>query len=172
MKKTFLHNEIWVLTFGAAFQRANVYKDKVEYETRSSFKCTLKKYIIENILPEYKEPLSEDIHIRNIEAIANYSSQWSEILSNGKLSIGVCQKLLNLILKYYWCMGDIPTPPHCPVDRIIQVKGLKSKNIINWTTMSEIEVYLNIINKVRREADKVGLSIAEWELEIFERNNQ
>jgi hypothetical protein len=44
---------------------------------------------------------------------------------------GVAQKLLNLFLKYLWCLGTIAEPPHCPVDRIIIGKTCyKDKN---WT---------------------------------------
>ena len=110
-------------------------------------------------------------HVLNLEGIVVFSEDWYDILNNGKLNIGVSQKLLNLVLKYYWCLGEIATPPHCPIDRIIQEKGLKSKSIVNWTSMSDIDVYLNLIHKIKQVADKKGQSIAEWELEVFTRSN-
>lgn len=85
--------------------------------------------------------------------------------------MGVSQKLLNLLLKYHWCLGEIAMPPHCPLDRIIQQKGLKSKNLVNWTTMNDIDEYLHIMHKIRQAADAKGQSIAEWELEVFQRNS-
>jgi len=53
-KDIFLNNEVWVLTFGVAFQRANVYKPNVENAKKKLFKYELrvfivKTYILENI---------------------------------------------------------------------------------------------------------------------------
>ena len=168
-KQTFLHNEFWILTFGGAFQRANIYKLNVETEKRSAFRIALKNFVSEHIIPQYKTQVCEMSHILNIEGIMAFSEKWHEILNNGKLNIGVSQKLLNLILKYYWCLGEITMPPHCPVDRIIQSKGLEGETI-SWTTIADINVYLNIINKIRMEAESKNQTIAEWELEVFQRN--
>ncbi len=170
-KQTFLHNEIWVLTFGGAFQRANIYKPNVEMEQRAAFRIALKNFVIEHIIPQYKEPVCEFSHVLNLEGIIAFSEKYHEILNNEKLLIGVSQKLLNLALKYYWCLGEITTPPHCPIDRIIQKEGLKSKSIVNWTSMSEMDVYLRLIHKVQQIASGKGQSIAEWELKTFERSN-
>ena len=49
-----------------------------------------------------------------------YSKKFSR---NGiSFKIGHSQKLLNLMLKYYWCLEWLKyTPPHCPIDRMILV---------------------------------------------------
>lgn len=168
-KQIFLHNEFWLLTFGGAFQHVNVYKKDVSELDRKEFRLALKSFVTEHIIPQYKMSLCEMSHILNLEGIVAFSEKWHEILNNGKLNIGVSQKLLNLILKYYWCNGEISTPPHCPVDRIIQVKGLKTEPL-SWSKITDIKVYLGIINKFRKEAEKKNLTIAEWELEVFQRN--
>jgi len=171
LKQTFLHNEIWLLSFGGAFQHVKIYKENIKETEKLHFRKELKGFIIEHILPQYNDSVCEFSHILNIEAIIVFSEKWSNILNNGKLLLGVSQKLLNLVLKYYWCLGEIEEPPHCPIDRIIQVNGLKSKNIINWTSISDVNVYLNIIHQVQEQANIVGKSIAEWELEEFSRVN-
>lgn len=169
-KKTFLHNEFWLLTFGGAFQHVSVYKKDVDALKRKEFRLSLKKYISAEIIHSYLNPVTEGNHIQNIENIILFSEKSSEILVNGKLNIGVSQKLLNLILKYYWCNGEIEMPPHCPVDRIIQIKGLKCVPV-SWSKITEMSEYLKIINKFRREAESKNQSIAEWELDVFQRNS-
>jgi hypothetical protein len=136
---------------------------------RKEFRHALKSFVTEHIIPQYKTSVCEMSHILNLEGIVAFSEKWHEILNHGKLNIGVSQKLLNLILKYYWCNGEISIPPHCPVDRIIQVKGLKNEPV-SWSKITDVKVYLGIINKFRKEAEKKNLTIAEWELEVFQRN--
>src|SRR5690606_5262794 len=118
----FIYNEIWTLTFGAGFQRANIYLEKIKDTDKKSFKKELKEFIELDILPFYKdnEIIKDDEHLSNIQKISIYSSRFENILQNGKLNFGVSQKLLNLILKYLWCLFEYPTPPHFPLDRRIQ----------------------------------------------------
>ncbi|PKQ62522.1 hypothetical protein BZG02_12425 [Labilibaculum filiforme] len=168
-KQTFLHNEFWLLTFGGAFQHVSIYKKDVGELERKEFRVSLKKYITDEIIPQYVDLVTESDHVENLKRIILFSKSFKDILVNGKLNVGVSQKLLNLILKYYWCLGEIAMPPHCPVDRIIQVKGLKTTPI-SWTTISDTEVYLNIITKMRKEAESKNQTLAEWELEVFQRN--
>ncbi len=67
-----------------------------------------------------------------------------------------------------WCLGELEMPPHCPVDRTIQEKGLECSNPINWTTLDDMDQYLTIINKIKKEAARKNQAIAEWELTVFE----
>ena len=48
--------------------------------------------------------------------------------------IGQSQKLLNMLLKYYWGMGWLKKhPPHCPIDRnILEEKKLKNNESKKW----------------------------------------
>lgn len=56
-------------------------------------------------------------------------------MRGGQFSFGVAQKLFNLALKFYWSLGLIAEPPHCPIDLLVQEKGLKLKQteIKSWT---------------------------------------
>lgn len=167
-KSSFINTEIWVLTFGGAFQRANVYAENVSENQRKELRDALIKFVEVNLLPQYKIVVSEEVHINNIKAIVDYSKKHNEVLKPGQLYFGVAQKLLNLYLKYQWCLGTIQMPPHFPVDRIIQEK-LKCKPIINWTSMENESDYINIIERARKVANEKDTSLAEWELEEFSR---
>ena len=167
-KQTFLLNEIWVLSFGGAFQRSGIYLKDAKEKDRNIFRQGLRAFIEQKVLNEYKSNyVGEDFHISNIEKICEYSGQFLNVLK-APLPFGVSQKLLNLVLKYYWCLDLIHEPPHFPVDRIIQVK-LYGENKHNWTEIQSKEKYLEIVNDARnfvkyKDEDQ---SISEWELKVF-----
>ena len=102
LKAGFLQEEVWVLAFGGAFQRANVYKNDVNEESRKAFKIMLRNFIEEVIIPQYQLPIlyKDQEHLEFIHQVMDYSKNFKEILNNGQLHLGVAQKLLNLILKY------------------------------------------------------------------------
>ena len=113
MKKQFLLNEIWNLSISGAFQRANVYDTGCKDEkSKNDCKKRLKKLIIE-IAEQYKKEVDEKTHLENIQRVFEFTDS---CLTNGKLNFGVSQKLLNLYLKYLWCLEMIPTPPHFPIE--------------------------------------------------------
>ena len=170
MKKEFILNEIWMLTIGASFQRANVYSTQCSDSDKSKFRNCLKEFIV-NLSKSYLyKPISEDQHIENIYQIIEYSKTYKTILTNGGLNFGVCQKLLNLYLKYLWCLGYMElNPPHFPVDRIIQTK-LSIKNPYSWTQMVDEEKYMQVINMAKDCLKSYNIdSIAELELFLYQR---
>ena len=167
-KQKFINTEIWILTFGGGLQRANVYKANTNESERKAFRKEIAEFIEFKLLPDYTSKVETQEHVSNIEAIIRESAEFESILNGCKLRFGVAQKILNLFLKYQWCLGNIHEPPHFPVDRIIQTK-IKSKDIVNWTEMDSAEEYLKIIELLR---DRIGdkSSLAKWELENFDRN--
>ncbi|PKR79546.1 hypothetical protein CW751_14445 [Brumimicrobium salinarum] len=168
-QQNFINTEIWILTFGGAFQRASIYAKEINETKRKNFRDALIQFVEVNLLPKYSKTVHEEEHIENINSIITFSENYKEDILNGsKIRFGVAQKLLNLYLKYQWCLGNIQMPPHFPVDRIIQVK-LKCKPIIPWTTMENDSDYRTIIERARGVADEKGVSLAEWELEEFSR---
>lgn len=169
-RNEFILYEVWMLSTFGAFQRANIYNKDVKEAERKEFKTKLKDYIINNLIEQYKNEVSEENHIQNILAVSNFTSTFHSILNEGKMNIGISQKLLNLYLKYLWCLGKISTPPHFPVDSIIQ-KDLDVSNPVRWTKMTTIDEYLRIINVAKELLHKYPYkSIAELELYLFERN--
>jgi hypothetical protein len=172
MKKEFIKNEIWSLTIAGAFQRANIYKKDTDEKDKKDFKEKLNGLIIE-IVKQYEKEVDEQTHLKNIIKITEFRH---DCLVNEKLKYGVCQKILNLYLKYLWCLEQIPVPPHFPVDRIIQEelnKGRLVKNeIVSWTKMEKEEQYLKLIRFAETLARKEKISIAELELIRFSRRNK
>ncbi|MCL7752448.1 hypothetical protein [Polaribacter sp. Z022] len=166
-KKAFLVEEIWLLTFGGAFQHSGIYKTNTKEKDRTNFRNMLQAYIEQTILKQYKQLVSDEEHIENIMNISSYTSSFKKILK-APINIGISQKLLNLVLKYYWCLEILPEPPHFPVDRIIQQKIYKQP-LVNWTQLNDIDTYIQIINDARDLAKKQSLSLAQWELENFNR---
>lgn len=165
IKRDFLIEEIWLLTFGGAFQHSGIYKANTKEKERTYFRNILKGYIEQVVLKKYKQPVSDEDHLENIISISNYTASFKEVLK-APINIGISQKLLNLALKYYWCLGLLPEPPHFPVDRIIQQKIYKQP-LVNWTQLDTKDIYLQIINDARTLAKQNNLSLAQWELENF-----
>ncbi|MBK7764497.1 MAG: hypothetical protein IPI46_14350 [Bacteroidetes bacterium] len=166
MKKQYLLNEIWGLTIGGAFQRANVYRGTQSEQMKNDFKRELKA-LIDGIAQHYKLKVSEKSHLKNIEKITEFKH---ECLALHQLNFGISQKVLNLYLKYLWCMDEIETPPHFPVDRIIQ-QELGIKKIQPWTQMKTEEDYLQVIQKAREKAKEIDCSLAELELMLYKRRS-
>lgn len=179
----FIQNEIWILTFGGAFQRSNIYRLKDQEEQKKGvFKKSIRSFIEDTILDSYKTTMVSDTeHIENIKRVSDYSSNFSELFNNEKINFGIAQKMLNLYLKYMWSLGHIQSPPHFPVDRIIQellnkelkalaIKGLKLKA---WTQFTDENHYLKVMNSARELISKkeffANHSLAELELSLFQR---
>ena len=167
IKEDYLKNEVWLLSLNASFQRNGIYKKEAKDKDKKFYRNKLKSYIQNTILPVYDNKVNEEEHIDNLKLIIDNSMKHSSILKDEKLSIGSVQKLLNLMLKYYWCLGLIPEPPHFPIDRIIQ-KRLPPNSRKNWTEMS-FEDYFSIINAARDNLEN-GETLAQWELRNYQRN--
>ena len=100
MKEEFLNNEIWILTFGASFQRAYAYTKGASEDVKQDFKMNTSAFI-EKMLPDYKNGnVSDERHINNIKKVSDNSKQYSEIFKGGQINFGIAQKMLNLYLKY------------------------------------------------------------------------
>ncbi|MCP9755974.1 hypothetical protein EGI26_12500 [Lacihabitans sp. CCS-44] len=171
-KHVFLESQYWMMSIQAAFQRASIYNSDASETSKKAFRDYLHTVLID-ISSNYEGLVTEDEHIKNIETILN-SSVDSEVLSEGRLNFGVCQKILNLYLKYLWCAGWIQTPPHFPVDRLIQEKlGFKESEIVSWTNGIHSRFkYMAIIDRAKRILVKTNIqSLAELELEIYTHSN-
>jgi len=167
-QQAFLIEEIWLLTFGGAFQHSGIYRPTTTEKQRTHFRAMLRGYIEHTVLVKYKSQIIDSAtHLEAIQNICNYTKVFTDELK-APINIGISQKLLNLVLKYYWCLGLLPEPPHCPVDRIIQQKIYKQPKV-NWTQLNSTDIYMQIINDIKDLAKRDDLSIAQWELENFDR---
>lgn len=147
-----------------ALGRSNTYSKSASEQDKSLFRNALREKL-RNIGDKYISPMSEEDHLSNIKKIADdLTLNFSHCLENERFRIGIAQKALNLYLKYLWCIGLIPTPPHCTFDSII-IGHLPDNKDLNWTTIDSIGDYQKLVDAARKKAD--GKPIAEWELEIW-----
>ena len=182
MKDKFINNEIWILTFGGAFQRANIYKSDASDKEKGYFKTKTRGFIEDVILSNYKTgTVSDELHIENIKRISEYTANFSDVFVNGKINFGIAQKMLNLYLKYQWSLGNIPAPPHFPVDRIIQGElnkaarqaGTTVVELLPWTQFENDGHYVKVIDGARElilnNKSFAKYSLPELELLLFAR---
>jgi hypothetical protein len=164
----FINNEIWILTFGGAFQRSGLYAPSVSEINKSKFRTSIKIKINSLVNSEYKEgSVSSDKHINNLIELKKWiNTNHAEVLNNGSIKLGIVQKLLNLNLKYQWCLGLIKTPPHCPFDRII-ISKMKLPTPPAWTKLDSVAEYKMLVKEALVLAR--NKTIAEWELDVFSR---
>ena len=117
---------------------------------------------MQTLAATYEAHNADDGHENNIVAFAaSLSASHGETLLDGRFRIGSAQKALNLFLKYLWCVGDIPEPPHCPFDFQI-IQKLPAAVRCNWTSLDSVEVYRALVAAAKAAA--VSRSLAEWEL--------
>lgn len=165
----FLNREVWILTFiaGLGTRGTPVYAKSASDTDKDAFKLTFRQRVEQLAEESYKpsRPNSEQ-HTRNIEELSDsLSKEYSSVLDNGRLRIGVTQKLLNLYLKYQWCLGAIQEPPHCPFDGIILSK-LGVAESVSWTKLDNANEYRRLVDLAKATAGP-DQSVARWELTQF-----
>lgn len=164
LKERFFNNEFLTMSVLGALGRSRTYSRSVLEQDKNLFRIALREKLSE-IGNKYVSPVTEEEHLSNITKLADdLSSKFSHCLKNGRFRIGIAQKALNLYLKYLWCVGLIPTPPHCPFDSIV-ISYIPGCSNLNWTSIDTIGDYKKLVNAARKKAD--GKPIAEWELEIW-----
>jgi hypothetical protein len=151
-------------TLISSLQRANVYVRGVTDIQKEPFKLAFKTKLI-YIEQEYANTVDDDKHIQNIQSFAySLSQDFSNILQDGHLRLGIAQKGVNLFLKFLWSFDKIPEPPHCPIDAIVL---REINNHVLWTKMDSPQTYAEIIAECRKKAGNMSLS--RWELELWNR---
>ena len=168
LKKDFLKNEIWILAWGGASQRANIFPSKMGEKDRKAHREEIKKTVF-RVLDQF-ESLQKVSGELLIEKISYLVKKFSD--RRISFNVGHSQKLINLMLKYYWCFGWLKNePPHCPIDRIILSKA-KIKDdgkTPSWTKINSIKDYKRYIQELKKVAKPKSLAV--WELESFNRRN-
>ena len=112
-KNRFLADEFFMLSWAAATQHNKTWEQITEESDKKEFRQKIKN-LLEKMMLNYADKIIDSItHIKNIQLIQDFSKDEGE-----KLDIGKCQKLLNMMCKYYWCAGWICEPPDMPIDSI------------------------------------------------------
>ena len=78
------------------------------------------------------------------------------------------QKSISVFIKHLWCLGEIPEPKICPIDRVVlkQTKARLSKDLA-WGYVNTIEEHRVKFKYVLEAAAVEKLSVARWELFNF-----
>jgi hypothetical protein len=151
----------------AALQRNKTYADAAATNARKAFRTVWAELIFE-ATKQYSRPVADTDHCRTLGAIAqSLSDSFRHILAGGRMRFGTSQKAFNLYLKCLWRLGDLPTPPHCPIDRIVlQAAGLSG----SWTQCDSEDQYMSWITAIRKRKLTNGTSLADWEYKEWNRS--
>ena len=168
-KEQFLKNEFLTMSVLGALGRSNTYSKSASKQDKNLFRNALREKLKE-IGDKYISQISEEGHLKNIKKIEDdLSSSYPHCLKNRRFRIGIAQKALNLYLKYLWCVGLIPEPPHCPFDSIV-ISYLHSCTDLKWTLIDSIEDYKRLVRSAQAISKSKSLSV--WELEIWLKSTQ
>jgi hypothetical protein len=103
----------------------------------------------------------------------NYGGYFETAVVNGYppgFRIAHAQKSLSLLLKHFWCNGEMGEPPCCPVDRRILMIAGATGSEAKWTDLDTINAYHNKLERLRTASVNSTIqpiSLAEWELYAF-----
>lgn len=172
-QKAFIEEVLFSNALSAAFQRSTTYRKDEDFSSKQkdALRETLKSFLRSTVNdPLYVAGSVSDSQHRSkiIELADAVSSQHANLLEGEKFRIGSAQKILNLYLKFHWCMGKIAEPPHCPLDRIVIERLAKKYHTHKWTKLDSIGDYQLLIDALRELATRGGCSIAQWELQAYE----
>ena len=165
----FLESEFLTLTVDAAIGRGTpTYVPNPTPEQRVALGRALRNGL-RRLAPRYSATVDEREHVQNVKALASdVASHCAPFLDGGRLRFGRAQKALNLYLKYLWCAGRIPAPPHCPFDSIVIETlwaGLPHEYRTKpWTAVEDDAPYLAWVSAARKMAG--ADTLAEWELRV------
>jgi hypothetical protein len=153
-------------TIQAAFQRGKVYRYGLNQKQKEWLKNSIKEEL-EKISSKYINEVSEKEHLENIKSLSRtITKKHNKLLKNGCLRIGTSQKLLNVYIKFLWCLGEAKEPKHCPIDSIV-LREIKLNNKYKWTDLKSIKEYKIIISAIRKHIN--NKSVALWERELWNR---
>ncbi len=163
-QRVFLEDEFFAMTLMATVQRAYIYRAGSSEIERVAVRDWLRAELV-RLADQYSKVVSEANHAQNISMLSDrLSATYPETLKDGRFRIGSAQKCLNLYLKYAWCLGWIPMPPHCPFDAVILARLPKFKKI-KWTKLDSLSLYENIVAEAKVVAN--GIPLAQWELQSY-----
>lgn len=151
-------------TIHAAFQRGKVYANNITTSNKALVTESIKTVLVKLSANYINNNVTEQQHIENITNLAQTISQnHGDKLREQRLRIGTAQKLLNVYIKFLWCLNEANEPIHCPIDGIV----LREINVNrNWTELDSIDDYCNFISSIR-EIIPNGETIARWEHRLW-----
>ncbi|WP_324480792.1 hypothetical protein [Lentimicrobium sp.] len=176
--KAFLLNEILTSSMNAGLQTRNheypVYKKDVkDFKSKECMVLEIRKILLS--YAKGFENISETDHFEKIRSLTQHiTEKYGDILHNDTFRLGISQKIINLFLKYLWCLGWIKEPFHCPFDSIIKdrlINGDSSIQLADWTKMNSMDEYYEYVKRAKERATASGYSIPSWELHAWNNRN-
>ncbi len=165
-KKKFLVNEFITLSITAGLSTRNKKSPIYNHDSSEVEKVEFRGFLRVFLLKIWEDhSLQKNINelqlLAYFEKMQNESAiKFKDLLFGGKLRYGICQKIINVFLKFLWVSDEIETPPHAPYDGIIQAK-LNNKNLSPWTEINDPAQYALFV----KLANEIGEgNIAKWEL--------
>jgi hypothetical protein len=166
----FLDAEVFGMTLAATVQRSHLYTPGLSEKDREPFQASLRE-ALESAAKAYTNNVPEAQHVHNIIELASLlSRKHPTLLTDSRMKFGHAQKALNLYLKYLWCLGKLPIPPHCPIDSII-LKKIPKFTQVRWTQLDSPEQYEFIIAAAKVKAKEKDIPLAVWELNEYNAND-
>ena len=166
LKWRFLDDVYLTNAMSDALRRSCTYSDDAKDSDKEQCRNELKSALSE-IARRYQHVVDEQQHIDNIHGLKTRISQRCKTtLRGGTLRFGVAQKAVNVYLKYLWCAGAIPIPPHCTFDdTIIGKLKLPSNCSTTWTMTDSQQDYDQWVSAAKVLAGAEPL--AAWELRVW-----
>lgn len=163
-QRAFILGQVFAMSMMATAQRGQLYSEGASVEERQKLRATLRA-TLEQVSAAYMNSISDSDHVKLIVHTATtISSAHPKALRAGRFRIGSAQKVLNLYLKYLWCIGEVAMPPHCPFDSIV-LAAIPGCQQVRWTQFDSADEYERIVDAAKTIAG--GLPLAEWELGMY-----
>ncbi len=160
----------------AALQHNSLYAETATLHQREIVRSGWRDFLLRLELryrhPKSGENLEEDILFLRQKMNDQYKQVFRKkphpkFKTDPGFRISHAQKSISVFLKHLWCLGLIPEPPHCPVDRLIlKEAGLKYLDT-KWGYVNDMGTHRDQIKLLSNVASSCSLSLAEWELKEF-----
>lgn len=157
----------------AASRRAHLYRPyqhrSVYLRVRKGWQAQLNVFITRyGAMPPTMRQLWKDILELQAVMNAQFGPYFFTASNDGippGFRIAHAQKSLSLLLKHFWCNGLIGEPPCCPVDRwVLTCSGYRHPG---WIHIDNRRQYFQRLRSLQNAASGAALSMAEWELKVF-----
>jgi hypothetical protein len=161
------------MSINAAVQHNLLYAKNIQ----PNYKAIIRTYWGE-CLDEVGGEFKKDVSVQNYENIITHlkdkmNKKFGEAFSNesdhgSMFRISHAQKSISVFVKHLWCLGKVPEPNICPVDRIVlNQTAAKLSNDIAWGYVNSIEIHRKKFKYITDAAAIEGLPVARWELFKF-----
>jgi hypothetical protein len=150
--------------------RAAVQHNKIYVNVQKNDRIYIRNYwsdLLIKLSEQFKEENWDELNYEvQIIKLKNVMNAKFEHLIDFRISHS--QKSIGVFFKHLWCLDILPTPPQCPVDRIILTKANAPINERSWGHVNDIETHKNKYEIIRQQSIRDGFNnVSIWELDNF-----